>query len=229
MASAGGRSVKSIVRLVLSAHAAVLAVTEVALAAPDSTNRKKSAQVALSSIVFTSIAVETSATDSNYTVVDSRFDETATAGALFGVLGASISSGINAGEDNKKADRFREAAAKIDLAGIINKSANDLLAARGNPPLAPPQEDASHTLLIEIRNWGLIRSTQDDPRLRAFLNLSWKVLDAEGNIVFEKKRENAVGPTLRLLDEYSNEILTAEMETLAAKAGPLVAYQIIYR
>ncbi len=204
-------------------------MTGIALGAPDSANAKKRDAIAFSSIVITSIAVETSAADSNYTVVDSRFDETATAGALFGVLGASISSGINAGEDNKKADRFREAAAKIDLAGIINKSSSDLLAARADPPLARSKEEASHALLIEVRNWGLIRSTQDDPRLRVFLNLTWKVLDAEGNLVFEKKRENAVGPTLRLLDEYTNEILTAEIETLAAKAGPLIAYQIVYR
>lgn len=209
--------------------AAAVSLTGAALGAPESENSKKQAPVALSSIAFASIAVKTSSDDSNYTVIDSRFDETSTAGALFGVLGASISSGVNAGEDNKKADKFREAAAKIDLAAIITQSASDLLAARANPPLALSNEDASHTLLIEIRNWGLIRSGKDDPRLRAFLNLSWKVLDADGDVVFEKKRENAVGPTLRPLDEYTDEILTAEMEALAAKAGPLIAYQIVYR
>lgn len=216
-------------RFLVGAFAAAAVSTGISDAAPDTAKGKKGDQVALASISFTSIAVETSAADSNYTVVDSRFEETGTAGALFGMLGATINSGINAGEDNKKADRFREAAANIDLAGIINKSANDLLAARGNPPLAPSKAEASHTLLIEIHNWGLIRSTTDDPRLRVFLNLSWKVLDAKGKVAFEKKRENAVGPTLRPLDEYTNEILTAEMETLAAKAGPLIAYQIIYR
>lgn len=224
-------------RFLVGAFAAAAVSTGISDAAPDTAKGKKGDQVALASISFTSIAVETSAADSNYTVVDSRFDETsggaAVLGALGGVLGTvvttSLNSGINAGEDNKKADRFREAAAKIDLAGFINKSANELLAARGNPPIAPSKAEASHTLLIEIHNWGLIRSTTDDPRLRVFLNLSWKVLDAKGKVVFEKKRENAVGPTLRPLDEYTNEILTAEMETLAAKAGPLIAYQIIYR
>lgn len=213
----------------VAALAASVAFSAAALGAPDSTSAKKRETVELSSISFTSIVVETSAADSNYTVVDSRFDETGTAGALFGMLGASINSGINASEDNEKADRFREAAAKIDITGIISKSASDLLSARANPPLAPSKEEASHTLLIEIRNWGLIRADKEDPRLRVFLNASWKVLDAKGDVVFEKKRENAVGPTLRPLDEFTNEIFTAEMEALAAKTGPLIAYQIVYR
>jgi hypothetical protein len=214
---------------VLIALAAAAVSISAAVAAPASENAKKGEQVALSSISFTSIAFETSAADSNYTVIDSRFDETAAAGALFGLLGASLNSGINAGEDNEKADRFREAAAKIDLVGIITKSVNDMLTARADPPVAASREEASHVLHIEIRNWGLIRSAKDDPRLRGFINLSWKILDADGKTVFEKKRENAVSPTLRPLDEYTNELLTADIETLAAKTGPLIAYQIVYR
>lgn len=218
-------------RVLLSALATMAASISISSAAPDTANAKKREAAPLSSIAFTSIVVESSAADSNYTVIDERFDETSAGGLLFGggMLGAALNSGLNAGQDNTKADRFREAAAKIDIAGIITKSANDLLTSRANPPVAPSKEEASHTLLIKIHNWGLIRADQEDPRLRAFLNLSWEVLDAKGDAVFEKKRENAVGPTLRPLDEYTNEILTAEMEMLAAKAGPLVAYQIIYR
>lgn len=216
-------------RLLLSALVASLLTAGADAASPDSANAKKQDAAALSSIAFSSIAVETSAADSNFTVIDSRFDETATAGALLGVLGASLNSGINAGEDNKKADRFREAAARIDLAGLISKSASDRLSARANPPLAATKADASHVLLIELRNWGLIRADRDDPRLRTFLNLSWKIVDAKGATVFEKKRENAVSPALRTLDEFNDEVLRAEMETLASKAGQQIAYQIIYR
>jgi hypothetical protein len=205
------------------------AVSSAAFGATEPQNAAKGEKAALSTIEFASIAVETSSEDSNFTVIDSRFDETATAGAFLGVLGASVNSGINAGEDNKKADRFREAAAKIDLAGLISKSASDRLAVRANPPLAASKADASHVLVIELRNWGLIRADRDDPRLRTFLNLSWKIVDQKGATVFEKKRENAVSPTLRALEEVNDQVLTTEMETLASKAGQQIAYQIIYR
>lgn len=184
---------------------------------------------ALADIDLNAVFVETSASDSNFTVIDSRFDETSTAGALFGVLGASISSGINAGEDDKKADPFRAGAAAIDLAGILTRSAGDSLAARQNPPLAGAKAEASHTLVIEIHNWGLIRASREDPRLRAFLNLSWKIADEKGKTVFEKKRENAVAPVLRRLEEHSDETLKGDIETLASKTGQLIALQLVYR
>jgi hypothetical protein len=175
------------------------------------------------------VFVELSASDSNFTVIDSRFDETATAGVLLGVVGASINSSINASEDDKKADAFRAGAATIDLAGVISGSATETLMARGTPTVAPSKTDASHVLLIEIRNWGLGRAAKDDPRLRTFVNLTWKVLDGKGKVVFEKERENSVAPTLRRLEEFNDEILKSEVETLAKKAGRQIAYQIIYR
>lgn len=191
------------------------------------TRRKPAPAASLADLEIETIAVSASAADSNFTVIDSRFDETATAGALLGVLGASINSGINAGEDDKKADPLRAGAAGIDIAGILTKSAGETLAARQSPPVA--ETGASHTLVIEIHNWGLIRASRDDPRLRAFLNLSWKIEDAKGKALFEKKRENAVAPELRPLADHSDESLKADVEALAAKAGALIAYQIIYR
>lgn len=208
--------------------AACLAATILPSGAADARGKPQPAQ-ALADIALTSLLVEVSADDSNFTVIDSRFDETATAGALLGVLGASINSGINAGEDNEKADRFRAGAAGIDLAAILRGSAGETLAARANPPVAEGRADASHSLIIEIHNWGLIRASREDPRLRAFLNLSWRIADAKGKTVFEKKRENAVAPELRPLSDHSDETLRADVEALAAKAGALIAYQIIYR
>lgn len=190
---------------------------------------KSNAATDIGAISFESVYVETSASDSNFTVIDSRFDETAAAGVFFGLLGASINSGINAGEDDKKADIFRAGAEEIDLAGILTASASQTLAARAEPPSAPTKADASHILLIEIRNWGLIRAAKDDPRLRTFLNLTWKVLDKKGAILFEKKRENAIASTSRRLDEFDDATLKEEVESLAQKAGAQIAYQIIYR
>jgi len=208
--------------------AACLAAAALSFGAADAREKPQPAQT-LAAIGISAIAIEVAADDSNFTVIDSRFDETATAGALLGVLGASINSGINAGEDDRKADPFRAGAAGIDLAAILRASAGDTLAARANPPVAEGKADASHSLIIEIHNWGLIRASREDPRLRAFLNLSWKIADAKGKTVFEKKRENAVAPELRPLADHSDETLKADVEALAAKAGALIAYQIIYR
>lgn len=214
--------------LVLAALLCIAVAPAVAGAdTPKSGARGKAAT--LSSVALSKLTVETSSSDSNYTVVDSRFDETGTAGALFGIVGASVNSGINAAEDGKKADRFREAAAKIDLAGFLTRSAAERLGAQDNPALATAKAEASHALVIEIHNWGLIRAARDDPRMRSFLNVSWKILDAKDSVVFEKSRENAVSPTLRALGDFTDEILTTEMETLASKTGQQIAYQIIYR
>lgn len=183
----------------------------------------------LAAIQIEKLFVETSSSDSNFTVVDSRFDENAAGGAFFGVLGAGVISGINAGEDDKKADVFRAGAASIDLAGILTKSATETLAARAAPPVAPSNAEASHTLLIEIRNWGLIRTSRENSYMRVFVNLTWKIVSADGAVLFEKKRENFVAPTLRRLFEYDDAILKSEVEELCEKAGRQIANQIIYR
>jgi hypothetical protein len=216
-------------RLVLMLAAATAATLVAGVETSSAADNARASDTPLSSIRFESVAVETSASDSNFTVIDSRFEETAAAGAFFGIIGAGVSSGIAAGEDDKKADRFREGAAAIDISGLLTSAASEALAARADPPLAEMKDGASHVLVIEIRNWGLIRVERDDPRLRAFLNLSWRILDGKGKTVFEKKRENSVSSAMRLLDEYSDESLKSEIESLATKAGRQVAYQIIYR
>jgi opacity protein-like surface antigen len=220
---------RATVFLFSAAAALVAATAAAAYDKPPQTVNAGASDQPLSSISFESITVEASASDSNFTLIDSRFEETAAAGAFFGIIGAGVSSGIAAGEDDKKADRFREGAAAIDLSGLLTSAASEALAARANPPLAEMKDGSSHVLVIEIRNWGLIRVERDDPRLRAFLNLSWRILDGKGKTVFEKKRENSVSSAMRLLDEYSDESLKSEIESLATKAGRQVAYQIIYR
>lgn len=225
---AGGPTVKTLLRGVVGALAAFAAITDFSAAQTENIE-KVSDKAVLADLSIEDIFVETSAADSSFIVVDSRFDETATAGAIFGLGGALINSGINASEDDKKADRFRKGAAAIDLSAILMRSTTDRLTARANPPVAASKEEGSHVLLLEIRNWGLTRTERGDPRLRTFLNLSWRILDAKGDTVFEKKRENVVSPTMRRLDEFTDEIIKSEMESLAAKSGQQIAFQIIYR
>lgn len=183
----------------------------------------------LDQIEFKSLFIEVSDRDSNFTVVDARFDETGTAGVFFGIVGAGLNSAQNAAQDDDKADTLRAAADKIDLTAILSDALRETLASRGDIALAAGRAEASHTLLVEIRNWGLLRKNREDAQMRVFLNLTLTVLDAKNRTVWEKKRENAVGDEAAPFEAYTDEKLTAEMEKLARKSGQYVAYQFIYR
>jgi len=186
-------------------------------------------QMALSDIAFNSLFIEVSVEDSNFTVVDARMDENYTAGAFFGVVGAGLSSAGAAGQDDKKADIFREGAAQIDLSSMLRESIIETLSSSDNLNLMDDKASASHTLLVEIRNWGLLRKSQENREMRTFLNLTLEIINNRGQVVWEKKRENAVSEKSALFETYTDEIIEAEMAALAKKTGQFIAYQIIYR
>ena len=187
------------------------------------------ADVSLRDIEIVSLFVEGSEDDSNFTVIDSRMDETGTAGVFFGVVGAGLNSAANASEDDKKADTLRAAADELDLQALLADAVAGTIAAKETPPLSGDRGAASHVLLVEIRNWGLMRKSRDDERMRVFLNLTLSLLDPKGKTVWEKKRENAVGADAANFEDYDGALLAAEMTALAEKTGKYVAYQIIYR
>ncbi len=183
----------------------------------------------LAEIEFETLFIEISEEDSNFTVVDARMDETATAAVFFGVLGAGLTSAGNAAHDDKKADTLREAAAKIDLSSLLLDAMNQTFASSEDIAMASGQDMASHTLVVEIRNWGLLRKNKESQEMRSFLNLTLKIRDNKNEIIWEKKRENAVGDKSSLFEDYTEEKLTSEMEAVAEKTGRYIAYQFIYR
>lgn len=186
-------------------------------------------EASLGDIEIRTLFVEVSDHDSNYTVVDARMDETATAAVFFGVLGAAASSAGAASSDDKKADTLRDAAAKIDLKSLITEAVVSTLSSRGGAPLASDRAGASHTLVIDIRNWGLLRRSQEDNLMRAFLNLTLSLEDEKGRVVWKKERDNHVSQEADVFEAFTEERFTREMEMLAEKSGQYVAYQIIYR
>jgi hypothetical protein len=183
----------------------------------------------LSDIDLTTVYVEIDDSDSNFTVVDARYDETATAAALFGLAGAAINSAANASQDEKRADTLRAAADEIDIAGIIRESLTSTLSGRGELDLKSNKIEAAHTIEVGVHNWGLLRVGRDDKRMRAFLNLSVRILDDKDRVVWEKKRENSVGQDARIFEDFTAENLKSDIETLAAKTGRYVGNQINYR
>lgn len=183
----------------------------------------------LADIDLATVVIKIDDGDANFTVIDARYDETATAAVLFGLAGAAINSAANASQDEKKADTLRAAADEISIKEILAENLTSTLAKKGELDLRSDKAEAAHTIEVGIHNWGLIRMSRDDKRMRVFLNLSMRVLDAKDRVVWEKKRENSVGQNPGSFEEFTPERLTTDMETLAAKAGQYIGNQINYR
>lgn len=211
-----------VLRLLLAVLGSVLSILATSEAAPAPTRP-------LSEIELKTVFVTADERDSNFTVVDARFDETATAAVLFGLAGAAINSATNASEDDKKADTLREVAKSVDIAGILSDSLARALERHGELELRTDRGAAGHTIEVAIHNWGLTRANREDARMRTFLNLSVSVIDAKGRVVWEKKRENSVGQSLAPFEEFTAERFKSEMESLAAKSGQYIGNQINYR
>ncbi|MEZ5921610.1 MAG: hypothetical protein R3C60_09705 [Parvularculaceae bacterium] len=197
--------------------------------AATATEAARSASNALGEIDFFNLYVEVDSSDRNFTVIDSRYEETGTGAALFGIAGALATSAAAAGSDNKKAEPLREAAEAIPLEALISDAVKSKITSKGEIEIADSEDAATHRLIINIHNYGLLRRAKDDPRLRAFLNLSWEVVDNKGRILFEKKRENTSAPDAYTLDEFTPDTLQSEFEVIAPKAGEFIGSQINYR
>lgn len=187
------------------------------------------AQKQLGEIELGVLQIEVADSDSNFTVIDARYDETATAAVLFGLVGAAANSAANASADDNKADTLRAGAMEIELSKLIAEELARTLGMRPEFSLTTDAGAAANVLSVEVHNWGLIRVSRDDQRMRAFLNLSFKILDPKRRVLFEKKRENSVGQDMAPFPEWTDSRLKTESERLAKKAGQYIANQIIYR
>jgi hypothetical protein len=184
---------------------------------------------ALRDITITSLATDVKDDDDAFEIIYSRMDETATAAVFFGMVGAIASSAIHANEDDAREDPLRATADSLELRRLIHEALNARLQARGAVPLAPP-ESASHTLVVDIGEWGLVRRAQlPDTTMRAYLKLNISLVDPRGRRVWGPQREHSVGQLNGDLSEFTPEVFRAEMEALAARAGNSVANKIIYR
>jgi len=176
------------------------------------------------------LAVRIDETDSEFTVVDSRMDETATAAVFFGLIGASINSATNNAEDDAKEAPLRPTAAAIDLDTIIAEAITTRLSSSGAIALASTSENASNTLVAEIGEWGLARRAQGaDKSMRAFLKMNIRLVDARNRALWGPQREHSIGQMSAELTAFTPDVFRTEMETLAARAGRAVANHLIYR
>lgn len=205
---------------------AALFVSALMFGAPSEARAQNNAQ--LRDIQITSLATSVDDEDREFEIIFSRMDETATAAVFFGIIGAVANSAANNAEDDERAAPYLLTAEAIDLDGIVANALNERLAARIPELLA--SEGASHTLLVEIGEWGLIRrASLPDTQMRAFLKLNISLLDARGRRVWGPQREHSVGQLSADMAEFTPEIMRTEIEQLAARAGHQVANRVIYR
>lgn len=184
----------------------------------------------LRGIPIESLAIDVRDGDGEFNVIDARMDETATAAVLFGMVGAVANSVDNNVDDQRAAEPYRDAAAGIDLETLIQAALTERLQARNAVPLAASPESASHTLVVEFGDWGLMRRAQrPDMAVRTFLKLNLSIVDARGRRVWGIQRDHSVGQTALALQSYPSDLFKTEMEALAASAGQQVANRIIYR
>jgi hypothetical protein len=162
----------------------------------------------------------------SFQVVDSRFEETGTAVVLFGIVGGLVNSGINGSEDSKKAEPYAGVVAKLEPGRILSEKLNATLAAR-TFPLAAAEKGASHVLRVEIKEWGLTRTALRDDRLTTFIRLH--VVMKQGNKVVWDTYMKDSGGRAAVLPEMTSDMLVEDIESLAAKMGERIAYEIIYR
>jgi hypothetical protein len=162
----------------------------------------------------------------SFEVVDSRFQETAAAAVMFGLIGAAINSGINGNEDIEKAKPYAAAAGKLEPGRIMSEKISATLAAK-TFPLAEGEKGASHTLRVEIKEWGLTRTAFNDPRMSTFIRLHL-IMKQGKKVVWDTYLKDS-GGRAAVLSDITSDMLVQDIEALAAKMGERIAYEIIYR
>ena len=172
-----------------------------------------------------SLSISVEDDDADLTVIYSRMEETATAAVLFGIVGSAINSGINADEDAGRADLFRHLEDELELASLVETSLTETLQNKDFSIVAEGEE--SHVLSVDIRQWGLIKVSFQDDRVRAYLRL--RITMKDGRQTVWDVYENETGREAAFFDEYTPEKLKEELEALAINSGKRVAYEIIYR
>ncbi|NHK27293.1 hypothetical protein FF098_005195 [Parvularcula flava] len=165
----------------------------------------------------------------NYTVINERMDETATAAVLFGVAGAVVNSAQNNAQDNETADIWRGTAEGLEIGALIEAALLAKLTSSNSVSLTDDANAASHKLVIDLQDWGLTRRSKDSEELRAFINVNVKVLDEKDRTIW-RDYPNRVGKfsSTNTLD-FTDEVFASELEELARKTGESIAYGIIYR
>ena len=168
------------------------------------------------------MSVNIEASSDDFTFIDSRMTETATAAVLFGIIGAGINSSINADEDRIKAKPFLSTANAIELEDILKSSIKGVLEKRGYLF----EEDHVTNLSLEVKSWGISRTSFEKTDFAPFLVIDVELADGRKTRWEERMKESATD-TYELQD-MTPDVFDKEMRALAVKTGKRIAYEILY-
>ena len=168
------------------------------------------------------MSVNIEASPDDFTFIDSRMTETATAAVLFGIIGAGINSSINADEDRIKAKPFLSTANAIELEDILKSSIKGVLEKRGYLF----EEEHVTNLSLEVKSWGISRTSFEKTDFAPFLVIDVEL--AEGRKVHWEERMKESATDTYELQDMTPDVFDKEMRALAVKTGKRIAYEILY-
>ena len=181
---------------------------------------------------ISSLSLDIDTQSAQFTVIDERMDETATAAVFFGLIGAAINSGANASADAERAKPMRETAENFDPKNSLEAALIETFRANGKIAVVPSGEKSSAAILnVELKQWGLRRKSRDTRVMLPFVEADIQLIPSGKRTPILEKRDTFVGKDARPLSEFQNDqkLLKKEIEHLFYDAGRSIAYQVIYR
>lgn len=179
------------------------------------------------------------AEDGVFTVINERAKATATGAALFGIIGAVVSSAANQSMDSGEADKARPGIAGFSPARVLRDSFVDTLRSSGRVLVDTVDSEAGlqtardHDAVIRltIKEWGVrlpARAISD--RLAAFAEIQARMTAGRGQNVMWDEHEVALGSGRYELAEFQRDaaVLRDQLTETFHGAGYRLANHLIY-
>lgn len=175
----------------------------------------------------------------NFEVIHSRATADGTAAVLFGLVGATIASGIDEGEDKDKAALMTNAIEDVCCPSIFIESLSPLFeTTRFDKVYILPDanqkaslSDYDAVVTFSIDRWGLRLIEHMADKLAAFVEMDAKMVRAKDKKTIWDQREVIIGERRENLEMYSTngEMLRNELRETIKKAGFQMANALIYQ
>lgn len=177
--------------------------------------------------------------DGGFTVINERAKATATGAALFGIVGAVVSSAANQSMDSGEADKARPGIAGFSPTRVLRDSFVEALKSSGRLLVDTVDSEAGlqtakdHDAVIRltIKEWGVrlpARAISD--RLAAFAEIQARMTAGRGQAVVWDEHEVALGSGRYELAEFQRDasVLRDQLTETFHNAGYRLANHLIY-
>jgi hypothetical protein len=175
----------------------------------------------------------------NFEVIHSRATADGTAAVMFGLVGATIASGIDEGEDKDRAALVATAVQDVCCPAIFKESLKPLCESTRFEkvyilPDAKQKEDLSGydaVVTFNIDRWGLRLLDRTADKVAAFVELNVKMVRIKDKKTIWDQREVIIGDRKESFGIFSTnvELLRSELSETIKKAGFQMANSLIYQ